>query len=348
MVRGEPTPPPAEAPAGDPASLDPLAQATEALAMGDWPAAEDGFRRAAEQNPRSAPAVIGWARTSAFQYRFAEAVVHARRAVELEPRSAAAHAVLAQALNWAGEVDAAAAAARKSIDLDPELADAYAFLAECYVDRYQLTLAWPQVERALALEPSGVEPLRVLGYLLESEARYSEALAAYQAAILSAPRYAHLHFALANVYRALGHADNAVMSYRTAANLAPGDARPLVGLGLLRMAEEDYATAVPYFEQATDLDPAYATAQGQLGTALYLQGNLHPARGPLERAVQLERSPLPLSSYRHALGWVYLRTGALDEAEHELREALVLNPRLDGAREGLRVLRTMRDGRGPA
>jgi tetratricopeptide (TPR) repeat protein len=114
------------------------------------------------------------------------------------------------------------------------------------------------------------------------------------------------------------------------------------------MAEQDYATAAPYFERAVELDPVYATAQGQLGTALYLQGILDPARGPLERAVQLERNPLPLSSYRHALGWVYLRTGALDEAEHELREALTLNPALDGAREGLRVLRTMRNGRGPA
>lgn len=348
MVRGQPTPIPAEAPAAELSTIDPLVQATEALALGDWAAAEDGFRRAAEQNPLSAQAFIGWARTSAFQYRFAEAVAHARRAVELAPRSATAYAMLAQALNWAGAVDAAATAAQRTIDLDPELADGYAFLAECYVDRYQLTLARPQVERALALDPAGVEPLRVFGYLLETEARYSEALAAYQAAILSAPRYAHLHFSLANVYRTLGNTDNALMSYRTAANLAPGDARPLVGLGLLRMAEQDYASAVPYFERAVELDPSYATAQGQLGTAFYLQGLLNPARDPLERAVQIERKPLPLSSYRHALGWVYLRTGALDDAEHELRGALVLNPALDGAREGLRVLRTMRDGRGPA
>lgn len=325
----------------------PLASAREALREGDWRAAEDLYARTVAAEPGSAEAQMGWARALTFQYRAQEAIPHARRAVELAPRDAAAHAVLAQALSWAGNVDLAMAAARRSIDLDPGLAEGYALLAESFVDRYQLALARQQLERALALDPSGVEPLRVQGYLLETEGRYREAIEAYAAAIESAPRYGHLHFSLGNVYRAVGRLEEARASYRAAASLAPSDARPVTGLGLLHLIEGDYEAAVAYLEQASTLDPHYSTAQGQLGIAYYLQGNYASAQGPLERATQLERRDLPLSSYRHVLGWTYLRVGQIESAEREFQQALALNPDLEGAREGLDVVRVMREGAVP-
>lgn len=319
-----------------------LALADEALRHGDWRGAEAGYAQVIGADPDSAAAEAGWARALTFQYRFGEAVPHARRAVELAPREPDAHVALALALNWAGDLDGAIAAARRSIDLDPRLADGYALLAESLVDRHQLALAREQLERALALDPSGVEPLRVGAYLLETEGRYEEALDGYRAAIESAPRYAHLHFSLGNVYRALGRADDAALSYRTAANLAPTDARPLTGLGLLHLAREDYTTALSYFEQAAELDSSYSTALGQLGTTYYFQGDFARAQEPLVRVTQIERDPLRLSSYRHVLGWTYLRMGSLDSSEKEFHQALALNPDLAGARQGLAAIATLR------
>ena len=312
-----------------------LALAELALRDGDWQAAETQYARAIGADPASAAGEMGWARALLFQYRFPEAVAHARRAVDLAPRSAPAQGVLAHALNWAGQVDAAVAAARRSIELDPQIADGYAFLAESLVDRFQLAQARQQLERALALEPSSVEPLRVRAYLLETESRYEEAIEAYQAAIDAAPRYAHLYFALGNVYRSLDHLEEAAAAYRRAADLAPADARPITGVGLVRLLEDDLPAAIALFEQAAALDPDYSTAHGQLGTALYLQGNYTRAQEPLTRATQLERTSERLSTYRHVLGWTSLRLGNLDRAEEEFQAALALNPALDGAQQGL-------------
>ncbi len=58
--------------------------------------------------------------------------------------------------------------------------------------------------------------------------------------------------------------------------------------------------------------------------------------------MELERNQLRLSSYRHVLGWTYLRSGEIDRAEAEFESALTLNPGLDGARQGLEAIAVAR------
>jgi Flp pilus assembly protein TadD len=153
---------------------------------------------------------------------------------------------------------------------------------------------------------------------------------------------AHLHFALGNVFRALNRLDEALDSFRIAAELAPFDARPLAGLGIVYFAQDDAPAAIGYFQQAIALDPRYSTPFGQLGNAYYVSGDYAQAEGPLVRAVELERNPARLSSYHHVLGWTYLRNGALDASETQFREALALNPSLAGAVQGLEAIATLR------
>jgi protein O-GlcNAc transferase len=320
----------------------PLPIAADAFEQGDWRRAEEAYGRAIAADPTSAVPEIGLARVLTFQYRFKEAIPHARRAVEMAPRNAVAHAALSQALNWSGDVEGAAVAARRSIDLNPNLSEAHAFLAEVFVDRYQLADARRELDRSLALEADGVEPLRVRAYLLETEGRYADSASAYQEAIEAAPRFAHLHFSLGSVYRAMSRWDDALESYRTAAALAPTDARPVTGIGMVYLGQEDPAAAISYFQQAIALDPNYSTPHGQLGNAYYTSGDYVHAEDPLVKAVELEQSPLRLSSYKHVLGWTYLRQGSLDSAEAEFRGALDLTPNLEGARQGLAAVATAR------
>jgi protein O-GlcNAc transferase len=320
----------------------PLPIAAEAFNQGDWRTAEEAYGRAIAAEPSSAVPEIGLARVLTFQYRFKEAIPHARRAVEVAPRDASAYAVLAQALDWSGDVDGAAAAARRSIDIAPNFSDGHAFLAEVFVDRYQLADARRELDRALALDADGVEPLRVRAYLLETEGRYADAASAYQEAIDVAPRFAHLHFSLGSVYRAMSRWEDALDSYRAAAALAPTDARPVTGLGMVFLSQEDYSAAISYFQQAIALDPGYSTPYGQMGNAYYTSGDYVHAEEPLAKAVEIEQNPLRLSSYKHVLGWTYLRKGSLDSAEREFRGALDLTPNLEGARQGLAAVATAR------
>jgi tetratricopeptide (TPR) repeat protein len=111
---------------------------------------------------------------------------------------------------------------------------------------------------------------------------------------------------------------------------------------MVYVAMDDLASAIPYFAQATQLDPSYPTAVGQLGTAYYLQRDYARAQEPLERAIQIERSPARLSAYQHVLGWTYFNNGALDRAEAAFQQALTIDPDLDGARQGLEAVAAAR------
>jgi tetratricopeptide (TPR) repeat protein len=320
----------------------PLPIAAAAYEQGDWRAAEEAYGRAVAADLTSAVPEIGLARVLTFQYRFKDAIPHARRAVELAPRSASAYAVLSQTLDWSGDIDGAASAARRSIDLDPNFSDGHSALAEVLVDRYQLADARRELDRAGALDASAVEALRVRAYLLETEGRYGDAAAGYREAVEAAPSFAHLHFSLGNVYRAMTRWDDALDSYRSAAALAPSDARPVTGMGIVYLAQEDLAAAISYFQQAIALDPDYSTPYGQMGNAYYSSGDYAHAEEPLVKAVQLESNPIRLSSYKHVLGWTYLRKGALDSAEAQFRGALDLSPNLEGARQGLAAVAAQR------
>jgi tetratricopeptide (TPR) repeat protein len=268
--------------------------------------------------------------------------VHARRAVDLAPRDAAVRATLALSLDWSGDPEGAAAEARRSIDLDPDLADSHAYLAETYIDRYQLAEAQRESDRALTLDAAAVEPLRVHAYLLEAQGRYQQAIAAYQDAIKATPKFAHLYFALGNVYRAVGQIDDAATSFHQALTLAPNDARSLTGLAQGYMGQGDYSAAISYLQDAVQADPSYSTAQGQLGSAYYFAGDLADAQQPLEQAIQLEKNADRLTTYHHVLGWVYLGLSRIDQAESEFQAALAVNPKMEGAQQGLAAVRAAR------
>ncbi len=319
-----------------------LSSGDRALEIGDWPAAEASYRRAAALDATSASAQIGLARALVFQYRSKDAVEHARRAVEIAPRRASAQAALALALNWAGDVEGAASAARRSIDLDPNMAEGHAFLAEAFADRYQLADAWRSLDRALALDPNGVEPRRVRAYLLETEGRYSDAASAYLEALEVAAGHGNLLFSLGTVYRVMGKVDSAAEQFRNAIAASGSDARPRAGMALIYLQQSDYGAALPYLEEAVRLDTQYATAQGQLGTTHYFLGNFERAREPLEAALRLEKNKDRLGTYHHVLGWVYLKSDLLDLAQPEFEAALALNPGFQGAKDGLEALRAAR------
>ena len=55
-----------------------------------------------------------------------------------------------------------------------------------------------------------------------------------------------------------------------------------------------------------------------------------------------DRDPARLAQYRQALGWSYLRLGRGPLAREQFSQALLLDPTLHSAREGLAALGTGR------
>jgi tetratricopeptide (TPR) repeat protein len=109
-------------------------------------------------------------------------------------------------------------------------------------------------------------------------------------------------------------------------------------MGMVYYTMEEYDAARSHLERSIEIDPTYASGQGQLGWVFYVQRQYDKAQPYFERAVGLEKDPLKNAAYRHALGWIHVNMRRYDRAREEFTRALELNPELEGAREGLQVL----------
>ena len=138
---------------------------------------------------------------------------------------------------------------------------------------------------------------KVLGAVLGTTGRKSEAVAAYQTAVTLSPQDAGAHNNLGNTLKALGRLDEAEASYNQAIALKPDFAvahnnlgNTLKALGRLDEAEASY-------NQAIALKPDFAEAHSNLGITLNALGSRESALKHFERSLQLKRGINPVDLY---------------------------------------------------
>jgi tetratricopeptide (TPR) repeat protein len=176
---------------------------------------------------------------------------------------------------------------------------------------------------------------RVRGYLAEAQADYAGAVVGYQRAVELHPDFSYLWLALGNAYRAQQNYAEALKAYQRGADLAPRDARIEAALGSVHLAQDEYQSALTHYLRAAELDPDYATPPGQIGWVYYKQRQYAKAQPYFEHAVEMEKSPGRKAQYLHALGWISLKGGNPAAARDLFKQALALDPTLQGARDGL-------------
>jgi tetratricopeptide (TPR) repeat protein len=149
------------------------------------------------------------------------------------------------------------------------------------------------------------------------------------------------------------------LAWKTAADLAPDDANPLLALGTYYFDKGDLQASAEAFEEARALVPDLAEAQNNLGVILAKQGKHEEAISAFEKALELEPGvaaaehnlglslqalgayPEALTHYELALAFgepqastlanlaiSYYETGELDKAAETAREALQLDDSL--------------------
>ncbi|MCB0164223.1 MAG: tetratricopeptide repeat protein [Anaerolineae bacterium] len=130
------------------------------------------------------------------------------------------------------------------------------------------------------------------GNYYRSQREYAKAIEAYNRAIALDPQYAAAYFGRAYTYHLIG----------------------------------EYEAAIAGYEQVIELDANYAVAYNNLAY-LYADGletNLMEAKDLALRALELEGNGQYRSTYLDTLGWVYYKSGMLDEAYVTLKEAIAL------------------------
>ena len=152
-------------------------------------------------------------------------------------------------------------------------------------------------QTAVSLSPQDAETRNNLGNTLKALDRLDEAEASYNQAIALKPDFVEAHYNLGNTLKALGKLDEAEASYNQAIALKPNFAKAHNNLGntLKSLGRLDEALAI--FNQAIALKPDFVEAHSNLGITLNAMGLRESALKHFERSLQLKRGINPVNLY---------------------------------------------------
>ena len=232
--------------------------------------AETHVRTLLEANPRSADALILYARICGKTRRLDEAIRYARHAVASESSNPDAQLALGELLIAADVLDEAAACFEAALQIDPEHAKAHASLAWIAQRRDKDAEAERLIRRALELDPASAHINNVCAYVLLSQARFGEAEAYCREAIKLDPASAGAYLNLARSLRERGLLDEArAMVARGIEHLAD-EATSFSHLAYLELELGDTEAAIEHTRRALSLEPRHLDAHMTLANLLLL------------------------------------------------------------------------------
>ena len=173
------------------------------------------------------------------------ALTTVRALIAREPRHVRARHLLAQLLTQKGDTEGALGELGRALDTAPDDVAVLCARAALYIARGKYDQAEVDLRRAVKVDDRNADVQVQLGVLFCKRARWREAIEPLRAAIAADPRCAAAHYHLGDAYNSIDELPAALSSYETAAQLEPGNDRPLkrIGVVLDRMGRPAEAAA---------------------------------------------------------------------------------------------------------
>lgn len=214
--------------------------------------------------------------------------------------------------------------------LDPVLPDVRMVLGELALRQGKTGEAVTEFRRFVEQQPDSADAALALASALAADGQYAGAEQQYLRAIALRPRYWAGYNRVGQFYARNGDLEQAIASFRKAAELTPDNARVQANLGAVLVQADQLDEALSILEKAVATMPT-SEVWSNLGTARYLLGNFDDAAGAFERATQLTPAdPLLWANLGDALRWSSSRRGdaasAFRSAITHGEAALHLNP----------------------
>ena len=121
----------------------------------------------------------------------------------------------------------------RALDIAPEDVRNLCTRAALYIGRAKYDQAEADLKRAVKLADRDPDVQVQLGVLFCKRARWREAIEPLRAAIAADPQHAAAHYHLGDAYNAVDDLPAALGAYERAAQLEPGNARPLMRIGVV-------------------------------------------------------------------------------------------------------------------
>jgi tetratricopeptide (TPR) repeat protein/tRNA A-37 threonylcarbamoyl transferase component Bud32 len=226
-------------------------------------AAIEQYKQAADLDPRYAIAharlALAYSRLYAIR-RIPEALDLAYRngqvALALDPGLADGHLALAWVFQQTGNNRGALNEIDRALSLDPSNRYALVWQAQIYTRLNRWDDAEKTLRRALKEHPNFWLAYNELGFGLHGQARYREAIQAFRAASLAAPKNGMSLGNLGGEYLQVGEFAEALQSLRQALTVDPDSDLAAANTSLAFRYQGKYEKALPFARKAVELNPA--------------------------------------------------------------------------------------------
>lgn len=265
--------------------------------VGDYPRAREQYTQANGLEPDTSDAYLALADLDYVQSRFDDAIAN-YRVVESKAsgRAPLIHLRIASVLRNQSSYDEAEKAVRTAILLNNEMAEGY-------------------IELARLGAVHGKQEL-----IEEAKRRLTS---------VAADKLYDLNNAIGDQYQRSGDYEKAERAYRECKRSDPRRPDAFVGLGLLRLSQEQYRDAKKWFSRALKIDPTSVEAYSGLCRIYEIEKNLPAFVEAQNRIVEFD--PIERCNSCLAVAMMHQAIGQLDEAEQHLRTAIGLSPWRAGA-----------------
>ncbi|MFB2936070.1 tetratricopeptide repeat protein [Aerosakkonemataceae cyanobacterium BLCC-F154] len=257
--------------------------------------------------------------------RLDEAIASYQEALQLQPDFAEVHYQLAEIYFWQRKFREAIASSNKAIELQPDFAPSHKILGNILQTQGNMEAALNAYDKALELNPEFAEAYINKGSIFSKLGRNDEAIDCLEKAIAIKPNIGAAYWNLANIYLQLENLEKVVEYRKQAFALEPKlvNAETLNDLGTAIGKLGDFAAAIPYYQQAIELQPNYHLAHLNLGIAFQKTGQIDAAKEELEKAISLK--PDHAEAY-NCLGNILITENQIDRGIFNYQKAIQLQP----------------------
>lgn len=240
------------------------------------------------------------------------------------------------------------AAVKRAVEIDPKFTRAWLWLGEIYQSRRQLDDAVKAYRKAIEVEPQQPVGYKALGFTLSMMQNPVDAITVWNQLIKLAPGDRTGPIGLGMSLMVLKRYADAESAFESAAQIDPDDVLVQSGLGKASLLAGHADKARAAYKKTLELSPepltmnniAYDLAEANQDLPLALEYAKKAVTGEGEASRKMDLSQLrfedllrtmSLASFWDTLGWVYFKTGDLDEAERYLKDSWTLSQIADVA-----------------
>jgi tetratricopeptide (TPR) repeat protein len=321
-----------------------LAQAFRGVHNQD--AAKQTLEEAGREHPKSAAPLAALGDLDLELQTYDAAITHLTAALSLEPANLDARnrlAIAYKAKGGAADLAAALEQLAKILARDPKNALALYTRAQIYADQNRDSLALPDAEKVVELQPENPRGRALLAKILvrapagatppEIKQRCGRAVLALEPLKNGASADSEMLFLLSRAYRCAGQDENAATTLEEFEKSSQTDrttkenqtqAKHLVQQADELAIKNDFAGSLAVLQQAIAMDASYPGAYAQLAKLYYSAGDIEKASDAITQA--LARAPYH-PEYLYVQGKILEKQGKLDEALAAFQQTVLVNPK---------------------